>query len=58
MERAQPYFVYINRFILFVLLIYLIWGLFKHFQFNFDIYITNEHNRRNQNQKKSNNMIY
>ncbi len=58
MERAQPYFVYINRFILFVLLIYLIWGLFKNFLFNFDIYITNEHNRRNQNQQKSNNMIY
>ncbi len=41
MERAQTkhYFVYMKRFILFVLLIYLIWGLVLKFLFSFVIYI-------------------
>ncbi len=68
MERPQikPYFVFMKIFILFVVLIYFIWDLFKHFQFSFVIYIyilffkskqfKNEENGSNQNQQKSNNM--
>ncbi len=73
MERAQtkPYFVYMKRFLLFVLFIW--FGAGFKFQFSFVIYIsyitlcylaeafiqkrlTNEDNRSNQNQQKSNNM--
>ncbi len=43
MERAQtkPYFVYMKRFILFVLLIYLIWSFFLNFNLvlSFTLYL-------------------
>ncbi len=55
MERAQPYFVYMKIFILFVLLIY-IYIIFKFLAGAFIQRDLNEENRRNQTQQKSSNM--